>query len=370
MMRKINELKDNFKKLSKHPYFSIIVFGLILITLQVLAINFRAYGINTFITASFINNLSVVLIAYIVALGFSLLLGYNGLASLGTGGFVILSTYTIAMLTRTSTPLLGSAISVEFAIVIALALSLILGAAVGFVSLRIEGMYLAIVTLGISQVILEILKKWTPAGAGTPISIYRFKFLGMQFSQGDTFNIIFYLIVVIMVLTIISMLNIIKSPTGRAMVGMKNSTSASQAMGISLMKYRLMGFVLATFTAGLGGVLHFLKNSIASTGMGELSWSLNILAAVVIGGMKSIYGVFIGTFIVFGLNNMVLSKVAFFQNYPNAYLMFNGALIIIMVMFYPGGIFKLFIDIKNLVVKWIKKLKTIWKEYRYGKDVE
>lgn len=366
----IREFRDNFKKMSKHPYFSIVVFGVILILLQVLAIFFRTYQINSFINTSFINNLSVVLIAYIVSLGFSILLGYNGLASLGTGGFVILSTYTIAMLTRTNTPLFTNPISVEFAIIIAIGISLILGVIVGFISLRIEGMYLAIITLGISQVILEIFQKWPKAGAGTPISIYRFKFFGITLSQGDTFNVIFYLIVIVMVLLMIAMINIIKSPTGRAMLGMKNSTSASQAMGVSLLKYRLMGFILATFTAGLGGALHFLKTGIASTGMGQLSWSLNILAAVVIGGMKSIYGVFLGTFIVFGLNNMVLSKFAFFQTYTNAYLIFNGILIIVMVMFYPGGIVRLFTDIKNFILKTSKKLKLKWKEHRYGKDEE
>lgn len=361
---------DKIKNISKHPYFPILLFGSVFILIQVLSVLFNSLNINFLFKASLVNNLSVVLIAYIVALGFSLLLGYSGLASLGTGGFVILSTYTIAMLVNTGNPLLGTPISVELSIVIALLISLVLGAIVGFVSLRIEGMYLAIITLGISEIILEILKKWPPAGAGTPINVLSFHFLGLRFSQAQRFNLSFTIIVLIMVLVMIAMVNIIKSPTGRAMLGMKNSTSASQAMGISLMKYRLLAFVLATFTAGLGGVLHFLKNGIASTNMGELSWSLNILAAVVIGGMKSIYGVFVGSFLVYGLNLVVLREIQFFKVYQNAYLILNGALIIIMVMFYPGGIVRLFTDLKVIFKKWINKLKKKWKEHRYGADTE
>ena len=97
--------------------------------------------------------------------------------------------------------------------------------------------------------------------------------------------------------------------------------------------------------------------------------SLNVLAAVVIGGTKSIWGVLVGTFIIFGMKDLILVKIPFFQTYKNAHLMFSGALIILVVMFYPGGVIKLFTDLKALVIKGYNKLITVWKEYRYGKDI-
>jgi len=180
----------------------------------------------------------------------------------------------------------------------------------------------------------------------------------------------YYLIVIVLALTMYFLSNIIKSPTGRAMLAMKNSTSAAQAMGISLLKFRLLAFVLATFVAGLGGTLYFLNKLVSHPSTWGLALSLNILAAVVIGGMKSMYGVFIGTFIVFGLNDLFLKGLPFFANYPSAYFIINGTLIILIVMFYPGGIVRLFIDFKNFVQKYMKKLIKLWKEYRYGKDFE
>jgi len=68
------------------------------------------------------------------------------------------------------------------------------------------------------------------------------------------------------------------------------------------------------------------------------------------------------------MKDIILVKIPFFQKYTNAYLMFSGALIILVVMFYPGGVIKLFTDLKQFIIKLYKKLNLLWKEYKYGKD--
>lgn len=355
---KIIQKPSFFQKLTsftKNPYNMMVLFVVAILMVQIL-------GIAGLIRPSNVTFFTSTLIFFIAAMGFTILLGYAGLASLGTAGFLIIGTFSITILN------IHYGFPIELAVFTAIALSLVLGLIIGFISLRIEGMYLAIVTLGISEIILDIVKKWDKAGAGNPVRITKFTFFGIPFSQFDTFSVAYYVIVLVIGLLMFVTFNMINSPTGRAMLGLKNSTSAAQAMGVSLVKYRLTAFMFATFTAGVAGVLNFFKYHQTNLTMGGIGISLNILAAVVIGGMKSSYGVFAGTFIVFSLNDLLLKNLPFFNNYPSAFYIVNGALIILMVMFYPGGITRLFTDLKNLFKKLFGKIKVTWKEYRYGKD--
>jgi branched-chain amino acid transport system permease protein len=344
--------------LKTHPLFGIVLTGTLLVMIQVL-------GIAGLIKPSTINLLSPVIIFYLVALGFMLLLGYAGLASLGTAGFVGLSAYIIAHVVGN----LG--MPFMLATLIAFVASIVLGVIVGFISLRIEGMYLAIITLGISEILVEIFRKYIDVTRGNQgYSLFRMNVLFMELKQTDRFSMSYYIVILVLVVVMILTVNLINSPTGRGMLAMKNSTSAAQAMGISLLKYRLLAFVLATVIAGLGGTLYFMNKLVSHPSTWGLAFSLNILAAVVIGGMKSIYGVMAGTFIVFGLNDLVLKRIPFFSEYTSAYLILNGTLIVLVVMFYPGGIVRLFKDIRAGIVKLFRTIRRLWKEYRYGKDNE
>src|SRR5690606_16360598 len=140
-------------------------------------------------------------------------------------------------------------------------------------------------------------------------------------------------------------------------LSIKNSSSAAQAMGVSLLKYRLTGFTLATLLAVLGGILYMFQNTVAYPGTWGIDLSLNILAAVIIGGTKNIWSLLLGIFVVFGLKNFVFAGIPFFQENTNAYLIVTGALIILVVMFYPNGILSFFKDVKNQFIKLFNWLK-------------
>lgn len=238
-------LKKNVKPIVKHPFFAFIVFGIALMLLQVISMT---AGFPKF---SAMNGIATVLIYSIVGFGFTYLLGYAGLASLGTAGFTGLGAYIVGYFLReTGVPYIVT-------IIIVLAVSIVLGIAVGFISLRIEGIFLAIVTLGLSEILYQVftnLISFTggPNGSAAPIPIFQ-KLLGM--SAVNSKRAMFFLLVVVTVLLMIVTFNLCKSSTGRAMLAMKNSTSAAQAMGISLLKYRLLAFVLSTVYAGIGGIM-------------------------------------------------------------------------------------------------------------------
>lgn len=336
-----------FMGLTKHPYFGFIVIGLFLALGQIL-------GQVGVLGTSLVRSFGYTSIYMIVGLGFALLLGYAGLASLGTAGFVGLGSYIMGYLAKThDLPLI-------LVMMVGILIAILVGLIVGFISLRIEGMYLAIVTLGLSEIFNEVFKNAYSITNGTNgLSI---------FGVGASREVAYYTAIGLLILMMIVTFNVMKSPTGRAMLAMKNSDSAAQAMGVSILKYRLLAFIFATVYAVIAGILYinYAKFSIPTTW--SLAYSLNILAAVIVGGSSTILGIFLGTFLIFGLNLGILQQFEFFAQNSAYTVIFNGALIIIVIMFYPGGLSKLVLTLSYKIKKTYKTLKEKWLAYKYGQD--
>lgn len=340
--------KLNVKRVASMPLSQILLFVVIFSALQLLA----SKGI---IPNSFTYAIGNTLIYAIVAIGFCLLLGYSGLASLGTAGFIGVGCY-VAYYTMES---FGMPYIVAF--LAALLVSVIIGVAVGFISLRVEGLYLAILTLGLSEILRNLLMA---IQATVKIDIANAKLFGVQLSDGGAYMLVLLTFAVLVWLTS----NLINSPTGRAMLAMKNSTSAAQAMGISLMKFRLLAFVISTVYAAIGGLLYMMYVRVMTTATSTvltMTTSLNILGAVIIGGAKSLWGTTLGAFIVYGIQSMFLSKIPFFQENPAFITMLTGLLIVVVVMFYPGGLVQLFGQLGRSIKTYYRKAK----EGIYGKDL-
>lgn len=326
--------KNSVQGFLKHPLSQIIIFAIIMVIIQLLAIA----GI---IPDSFVYALGNTMIYAIVAIGFCLLLGYSGLASLGTAGFIGIGAYTaFYVIQQFGLPYI-------VALVVTLVVSIVIGVVVGFISLRIEGIYLAILTLGLAEIIRNLLMAIKPT---IKIELENAKLFGIQLGDRGGYFLILFAFILLMWVTS----NLINSPTGRAMLAMKNSTSAAQAMGISLMKFRLLAFVIATVFAAVGGLMYmvFVRTMTTATStLLTLTTSLNILGAVIIGGSKSLWGTSFGVFIIYGIQSMFLTKIPFFQKNPAFITMITGLLIILVVMFFPGG----FAQIANQFRTWCKK---------------
>lgn len=291
----------------------------------------------------------------IAAVGFCLLMGYSGLASLGTGGFIGIGTYSVYYI------MAESGLPFMLAVLIAIIVAIIIGAIVGFISLRIEGIYLVILTLGLSEILRNLYMVLEDKISFTKNPVI----LGFTITRQLALYVVLVFLAVIMIITS----NIINSPTGRAMLAMKNSTAAAQAMGISLMKYRLLAFIICTIYASISGTLLMLvvRNAMASQGTGfyALITSLNILAAVIIGGYKSIWGAVFGSFVMYGMQTVVLNNIKFLAENPVIITFVSGILVIIVVMFYPGGLAQLVLEMKLKA----KGLITKMREAKYGKDL-
>ena len=345
-------------RLRKQPVISYAIFAVILLWLNQLA----ADGV---IKSTFVSAISSTLIYCIMSVGFCLLLGYSALASLGTAGFFCLGA-NIAYLS-----LVKWDNSILMTFIIAILLAVVVGVVVGYISLRIEGIYLAIVTLGIAQIVVEIFK----AVNGDSIKIKRehLTWFNIEYVKGSgvdarlTGDDVFFMMVAILFVLMVITHNLMNSPTGRAMLAMKNSTSAAQAFGVSLLKYRLLSFIISIIYTVIAGIVFMLSEKFVSHSSTEfsLSTSLNILAIVIIGGTKSIWGALFGTFLIYGIKSMFLINIPFFRENSDFIGVFSGILVILVVMFYPGGVSQLMLEIKFKIAQ----LRTKLREVKYGKDL-
>lgn len=346
---------DRFTKAVKALFFNpighYILFGVICCLVAYLA---TEKIIPDIIPYSLQSSLAISFSFAIAAIGFCLLMGYSGLASLGTGGFIGIGSYAVHYVMN------EAELSLPIAIIVALVVAAIIGVVVGFISLRIEGIYLVILTLGLSEILRNVYMV-----VEDKIKVKNFELFGMVIKKQHSLYIIAVILVIIMIVTH----NIINSPTGRAMLAMKNSTAAAQAMGISLIKYRLLAFVICTMYASLSGVMIMItiRSIQASNASGyyALITSLNILAAVIIGGFKSIWGAVFGAFVMYGMQTAILQDIPFFAENPEFITFISGALVIIVVMFFPGGLAQLILELKSKIKVWYKKIK----EGIYGKDL-
>ena len=345
---KSQDFTIGLRKLFTNPINHFILFFII-------AVIVGDMSITKVLPYSFQSAFAITFAYSIASVGFCLLMGYSGLASLGTGGFIGIGTYSVYYIMHLS------GLRLWVAIFVALAVAAVIGVIVGFISLRIEGIYLVILTLGLSEILRNIYMV-----VEDRIKASNFTILGsIEVKRQHSIFLVALALVIVMIITH----NIINSPTGRAMMAMKNSTAAAQAMGISLLKYRLMAFVICTMYAALSGVMLLItvRSAMASDGNGfyALITSLNILAAVIIGGYKSIWGSVFGTFVMYGMQTVVFNRIDFLAENPVIITFASGILVIIVVMFYPGGLAQLLVELKGK----IKKLRIKLKEARYGKDL-
>ena len=349
MAKKLNSNPSAAKKsFWKNPYVGYLLFGVFLCLFPLAA----SAGI---IPTSFITLMGGVLVYSVVGLGLNLLLGYSGLISLGTAGFMGMGAYLAGYLTTVvKAPFLVG-------IIVALFFAALIGVVVGFVSLRVAGIYLAIATLCVAEILRKTFEEleWLTNGFSGLQGAYP-SFFGQKLGRSGTYLLVVVVLILIMMLTH----NLVNGQLGRALHAMRGSEVAAQAMGINLLKYRLIIFAIATCYAALGGVLyvHFVRFSYPGTWIMMLS--LQILGAVVIGGLRSIYGTVFGAFIIFAVPDMVLKPLV--GNIDGLPYVFTGVLIILVVMFYPAGLKGVGDDLgrlwRFLMKKRVSKLKKFVEE--------
>ena len=316
----------------RNHHLRFLVFGAILAIMPTLA----NMGI---IKVSVLTTVACVLIYSIAALGLNLLLGYSGLISLGVAGFIGLGAYLAGFILK------ELQLSVWVALLASVAIPTLIGILVGLVSLRISGIYLAIATLCVSEILLKTFEEVEAFSGGMRGMTIRYPYIfGTQLNRETTYLMLVIVLVLVMMLTY----NLVNGQFGRAMHAMRGSESAAQAMGVNLLKYRLIVFALSTAYAGLAGALYvfFIRASYPTTW--AITLSLNLVAAIVIGGLRSIYGTVVGAFVVWAMSDLIIKQLPIIGELTGIPFIIAGVLIVVIILFYPRGLSYIPQDIKRL----------------------
>lgn len=268
--------------------------------------------LSHYIDAYYLRIMVIIGINIILALGLNLITGVTGQLSMGHAGFMSIGAYTAAILS------LQYGLPFSVALASGAVMAGIFGFLIGIPTLRLEGDYLAMVTIGFAEIIRVFFLNFEPGGKA--VGLY-----GMI--QYTNFSLVWSLVIIIIILNAI----LLKSRYGRALYAIRENEIAAEAAGINTTGMKVLVFTVGAFLAGLGGGLyaHYM-GYIAPQDFGFMK-SIEILNMVVLGGMGSIPGAILGS-VILTLAPEMLRIVADYR------LLFYGALLVILMIFRPNGL--------------------------------
>jgi branched-chain amino acid transport system permease protein len=240
-----------------------------------------------FMFSSYIMSQIVFVCIYaIVGVGLLILSGFTGQASLGHAAFLAIGAYTAGYLQQYNVPF-----PVYF-----LAAGLLtgaVGALVGFPALRLQGIYLVIATISFAFIVEEILARWESVTHGNEgMRVKTLSLLGQAVPRDSPS--FYYLCLGFLILVIVGTLNLMRSPTGRAFIAIRDSETAARSMGVNVALYKVKSFAISAAITGFAGVLFAHKMTFISPEMFTLQLSIEFIIVILIGGTFSLHGAVLG----------------------------------------------------------------------------
>lgn len=290
------------KKLSKQKLNDIITYGIVIAAFVIMQILINAGEIS-----SLFQGLMVPLCTYIIlAISLNLVVGILGELSLGHAGFMCVGAFTSAFFSKaTQDTFTNSGLRFFIALLIGIVSAAIFGLIIGIPVLRLNGDYLAIVTLAFGEIIKNLVNilfigkdsKGYHFSTKDAVSLNmdvdgKVLVNGPQGITGAPNDSTFLIGFILILITLFIVLNLIHSRDGRAIMAIRDNRIAAESIGINITKYKLMTFVISAGMAGAAGVLygHNLSNLTANTNNFGYNMSINILVFVVLGGIGNIRG--------------------------------------------------------------------------------
>lgn len=252
-----------------------------------------------------------------MAISVNVICGLTGQLSLGQAGFMAIGAYVCIWLAQTV------GVPLPFAIFVSGIVAAFSGFLIGFPTLKLSGDYLAIVTLGFGEILRVIFvnfKSFTGGANGK-------RFTTILAARADYAWIV---IIGSLVLVVVFLQNFFRSTYGRAILSVREDEIAARSNGINAFKYKMTGFVIAAFIAGIAGGLYapfigFIKPDLAS-----FNRSIEYLIYSVLGGLGSVTGSILAAYILTYLQEFL----RFLQDYR---LLFYPVILILVMLFRPQG---------------------------------
>ncbi|MDP3620018.1 MAG: branched-chain amino acid ABC transporter permease [Ramlibacter sp.] len=259
------------------------------------------------------------------ACAFNLMLGFTGLLSFGHAAFFGSAAYV------TGWAIKAQGWSPELALIGGTVASAFLGLVFGLVAIRRQGIYFAMITLALAQMIYFIALQAPFTGGEDGLQgVPRGKLFGLIDLTGDT--TMYYLVVVIFVACFLAISRIVTSPYGQVLKMIRENEPRAVSLGYEVDKYKLLAFVLSAGLAGLAGALKTLVMGFAT--LSDVHWSMSgeVILMSLLGGVGTLFGPVVGAGIVIALQNLLADKVGAWVT------VIIGAIFVICVLAFRKGV--------------------------------
>jgi branched-chain amino acid transport system permease protein len=271
-----------------------------------------------------VGQFTLVLVYAVAVLGLNLLVGYSGQISLGQGAFFALGAYTAALLIeKASVPYL-------LAVPAAGALCFVAGFLFGVPALRLHGLYLALVTLGLAIALPQLIKRFDGLTEGTQgLTVEQPEAPGWLPLADDQF--LYLLCLVIAALMFLIAWNLMRGQLGRAVKAVRDGEIAASTLGVDLAATKTLVFAVSAGYAGVAGALYVFAIGFVAPEAFTLTVSFAFLAAIVVGGLATISGAIFGA--------LFIEFVPVYASDVNVALtgVIYGGVLIAFMWLLPGG---------------------------------
>ncbi|WP_250452788.1 branched-chain amino acid ABC transporter permease [Caballeronia sp. ATUFL_M2_KS44] len=274
------------------------------------------------------------------AAAFNLLIGYTGLLSFGHAMFLASAGYTTghAIQTLGFTPELG--------VIAGTVVATLLGVVVGLLAIRRQGIYFAMVTLALAQMVYFVfLQAPFTHGEDGLQGVPRGKLFGILSLSSDI--TLYYIVLVVMLLAFALIVRIVHSPFGQVLIAIKENEPRAVSLGYDTARYKLLAFVLSAGLAGLAGATKTLVLGFET--LGDAYWTMSglVVLMTLVGGMSTMFGPLLGAAIIVALEDRLgdigtsianLTGVEWFQSLGESVTIVTGVIFIACVLAFRRGI--------------------------------
>ena len=277
----------------------------------------------------------------IVGFGLMMLVGFTGQISLGHAAFLAVGAYTEALMQAAGVPFVLS-------ISCAALFSAVAGLIVGLPALRLKGIYLAIATLAFNVIVEEILARWhSLTGGNEGMTVKPVRMLGYELTNDWQF---YYLCLALTVLCGLACVNLLRSPTGRAFVAIRDSEISASCLGVNLAKYKTMSFAISAALTGIAGALYAHKIAFISPEQFTLFQSIELITIVILGGIGFLHGAVLGAAFVIVLPQLISIAKGWLPDGvapTGLQAVVFGLILILFIIFEPLGLYGRWLKIRT-----------------------
>ena len=310
---------------------SVVLFGIVAALGIVLPIFMGTY-VN-----SLLANVGIFLL---LALGLNIVVGLAGILDLGYVAFFAVGAYTTAVLTSELSPFFAPGMTWVLSLVFVIILAALTGLFIGAPVIRMRGDYLAIVTLGFGEIIRllflsDFLKPYF-GGAQGILGVPGID-LGVVYISGTDTRGIFYLVLFFCAIAVYVSWRLQASRLGRSWMAIREDEQVAEAMGINTVNSKLMAFVVGAVLASFAGAIMAARVGSVFPNSFMILISIVILVVVIVGGMGSIPGVFVGAFVLIGVLGGP-KQPGLLQEFGSLKLLVYGMLLVYMMLQKPEGL--------------------------------